>query len=814
MVAPNGLPTPRSPVLSDAGMILPEADSLRSSSPAPYVERPPSPSSLYHHSNHSALTIKLASPPTTRRPSPQIKSPPLSSRSSRSTLRTMGDSDGSSRKSYARDDALASSPTINDSLSTRHVDNWGNHQPQRASNASDSPKSDEMETLKWPGFDSSNEFDDSGVVLEEDEVPDHSPTETPGEEDMDNERWLDGQSEVDDDMYSSAALSRRAEMILANAKKRLNVMEGNLRGARQSLVVSPTLNTMKMQSELSQQLAAARERDRRLYAGIGPIPPRTRPYHSSPLSSNGNNGHSRVASETQINFTPPHTTRTAPNKRASSAMGVGSGPWLPEGHGNRRFPIRESRSFEVMRGSRSIGWNSEDPEHSLRSHSRGSKSPPNVLETLLENEDGPKLHRSASTATDLRSQMSDLKGRISSLKQRAQEDSLRRRSLQSLRTPSPFTSAEIWYGGAETYKPATAPFTTDASTVGRKESLGQRPLYEDGELDESAPKLSEVTPPRKRANSSRQNQHSLEQQDLESEQEYSESHYTDAEDLLREDTHIEDLDREQEGMDDGDFVSVDEDLEPSGGSVYEDAVYEMPVAERHEDRVDAFDYEHFFLHSAMGTYSSTSRRSSASSNDSVATTRPITALHTRQESTASAKRISFHQRNSSVDSVSTVATFATAAEEQSDDEDENEEMDHFSRQMLPVQQPTASQYATLNGVSTPSDSVADMRSKSNRSPGQTSQTLRVSFPGSDITSGLQISKLFSILTETPSHSEPRLALNEEEKQLIHSLAASFQEVCANLQSTFGDQYERKEWRRRLDEARRVLNGEELEGQPF
>ena len=43
---------------------------------------------------------------------------------------------------------------------------------------------------------------------------------------MGNERWHEDRtsgSDDDDDPYSSAALSRRAEIILANAKKRLNV---------------------------------------------------------------------------------------------------------------------------------------------------------------------------------------------------------------------------------------------------------------------------------------------------------------------------------------------------------------------------------------------------------------------------------------------------------------------------------------------------------------------------------------------------------------------------------------------------------------
>jgi hypothetical protein len=89
---------------------------------------------------------------------------------------------------------------------------------------------------------------------------------------------------------------------------------------------------------------------------------------------------------------------------------------------------------------------------------------------------------------------------------------------------------------------------------------------------------------------------------------------------------------------------------------------------------------------------------------------------------------------------------------------------------------------------------------------------RASSSPADLASGLQVSKIYSILTETssPIREEPRLALSEEEKQLIYSLASSFQTACFNLQHTSSEQYDRKEWRRRLDEARRILVGEEEE----
>lgn len=579
-------------------------------------------------------------------------------------------------------------------------------------------------------------------------------------------------------------------------------MEGNLRGARESLVVSPTCNPVRSPSEISQHIASTRERDRRLYAGIGPIPPRTPSYHrNSLLYSNNNNssGHTRGASETSIplSFTPSYaSSKMSTGKRASSAMGATSGPWSPEGFGHGRFPIKESRSHEVMRNPRNT-WNPTEHQTPGRSASRSSRSPPS-LETLREDDNGHTLQRSASATSGLRDQMNDLKGRISSLKQRAQEDHMRRRSLQSLRTPSPFTSSDVWYQGKDGYQTGASPVTQNAGLGIKTESPTRKALYEDsgsatttfsqreGERlvvsRERSPKglgiqQAGVNPP----------------STIDEVTERSESTrgYREAGD---------------------DFVSVNgDDLEPGGDSVYEDAVYELPVTERHEDRVDAFDYEHFFLHSAMGTYSLEDRRTSISSNSSTATTRPVTAMQSSEELSNAEKRISMHQRNPSVDSVSTVATFATAASHQSDDDDDtNEQMDQFSQQILSRNQHIATQRPSL--VSLRSDSAINMRRGNGISPTQTAisrGSSRTSSSSGSLASGLQTSKIYSILTEN-QRDEPRLALSEEEKQLIYSLAASFQNVCANLHNTYGEQHDRKAWRRRLDDARKILAGEEIE----
>lgn len=139
----------------------------------------------------------------------------------------------------SRDNVLASSPTIDaNGLKSHSAGSWEEQEQRRLSTAS-SMLSEDFEN--WPGFDSHGTFDDSGVDLEEQEkryrIP-RSPFKD--DEDMENDQWMNGRtsgSDEDDldDPQSSAALSRRAEMILANAKKRLNVCVikcGKLTGRR------------------------------------------------------------------------------------------------------------------------------------------------------------------------------------------------------------------------------------------------------------------------------------------------------------------------------------------------------------------------------------------------------------------------------------------------------------------------------------------------------------------------------------------------------------------------------------------------------
>ena len=220
----SGQPTPRSPTLSvrsfDSSMILP-GDEVRSISPPLFAERPPSPPSFYAHANRSTHTLTLATAPP--RLSPQLKtSPPLSSQSSRSTLKNINMSQPTVMSPALTDDTLASSPTVQDGL--LHPTSADADSPsQRRLSTTSSLNSEDLEIIRnrWPGFEGPG-FDDSGVDLEDEENHDPFPASM-----LDghaaNEPWGPGYPNDKENTYSSDLYARRAEMILADAKKRLNV---------------------------------------------------------------------------------------------------------------------------------------------------------------------------------------------------------------------------------------------------------------------------------------------------------------------------------------------------------------------------------------------------------------------------------------------------------------------------------------------------------------------------------------------------------------------------------------------------------------
>jgi hypothetical protein len=258
---------------------------------------------------------------------------------------------------------------------------------------------------------------------------------------------------------------------------------------------------------------------------------------------------------------------------------------------------------------------------------------------------------------DIKDQMRDLKGKISSLREQARMDNMKRRSLQSLRTPSPFSHSQVdpWY-----QEPASN--RTSEIVIGNlPDKIPWNGEGVDGGIEEAVQRLNNGYV------------------------DDDETDYTDAEEVLDFEhgaSHLSDLgsssstpvtqahfdvdddisDMHTENGDTDDFHDADDadSMSESGESLYHDSVQEQIS---HEDREDAFDYEHFFLHSAMGTMSMARRASTGSltSEDSVETTRGPVANETNGSEFSHAQPTILARRNSS-NSISTIDTFATAQE--------------------------------------------------------------------------------------------------------------------------------------------------------
>lgn len=175
--------------------------------------------------------------------------------------------------------------------------------------------------------------------------------------------------------------------------------------------------------------------------GSTPSPPMVRPAtalreSTVPLSPN----HSRNGSDNSAQGTSGHQLQP---RRSASALGAAGG---------YREPSSSLRNGDTLPGESSSSL-TRLTQHPLDTN----------LQTLGEDEDdelsysdsrrntlvspSPTMYSDMSRSSsvvhmrDIQDQMNGLKGKISSLKQQARADSMKRRSLQSLRTPSPFTHA-------------------------------------------------------------------------------------------------------------------------------------------------------------------------------------------------------------------------------------------------------------------------------------------------------------------------------------------------------------------------------------
>ena len=673
-------------------------------------------------------------------------------------------------------------------------------------------------------------------------------------------------------------------MGISTDPNQLQLMEGNLRGARTSLR-SPTPYTFDQSSADSTANSASAKscatRGGRIHSSLGFSSTQNSgtPTGTSSVLYTRNSGHSRNFSESHVPVRSLSlSNRAAGRDPQSFATGRAGGnpPFL------QSRSLRGTRSSDVLGDSRSL-------HHPLRKPSLDWSSPTN-LDTLPEDESTSRsngethksdqgLQSSSSATNELRTQMHLLKGRLSNLRERTIEDNLRRRNMQSARIPSPFTDAEAWYTGAETYSGHSV--NTEAGVgYSPTERLGEdgsqnslrQPAALDPSLDEgstpdprySNPYSSLPIDPRLRGRSEQlQSNIDVKVKELRSNTRTprdevgpytpsitGESTYEDAEEKIEDRGGQSTPTATDEKFQTSYFDDYDEDAkEPQTATrgtfnVREDE----SMSERHEDRADAFDYEHFFLHSSMGSMSR-SRSNSRSSNESVETTRGLPAksqsepetsggaLETPQDQRHGESRV-WHGRRESASSVSTMATFATATEGNNTPADEREEDDVLPMMTNDLQ--ISSNYPANNGnLSIPvpwsqgrPDSGVGIQTRaggSQHSPpisssphGQSDPSLSAYASNQDISASntsLGSSRKRSRSSSKPwvspiitpvvasllSSTRPAIKLERSDETNLKILLESLREVCLRLCEEEGEN-ERQEWSRRLLEARRILDG--------
>lgn len=486
------------------------------------------------------------------------------------------------------------------------------------------------------------------------------------------------------DEPSSVVLSSEAERILDNAKKRLNLMEGNLTRARSSMRASPSLSASPSPSPANQPLGLGQpvgglyqsisRSDRQASAALRP-----RPMYSTYQDAAGNR-HSRVLSETNI---PSSAQAIRPIPEASglsrSVSAMGSTSLSSFQRDERSFRYDPNRSYLTHRAStpsmqqqqrsplaNSYGPNSKESTP-CASPGLGVVSDGNK-QTKISNMDDfnsvypadpPSRTQSQLQVHDLQDQMKGLHIKISSLKVKTQEDNLRRRSLQSLRTPSPLTEADPWFVNAMEYRDRRGHLSPNPSGTPRMSLDGARdaqpkepePQPEPEPEHKSEPEPEPEPEPAKEQRNEGEEQATADapkktdEEPVETFLDAEESQYDDEEE--EEEEEAKDIVINREELDEILREPLDDDL----NDATLDAFPTVPQTEAtpHEEREDAFDYEHFILHSALGNYSQSRLR--RGSNTSVETTRPV---HGR------------HSRANSATSLSSAATFATAAEGEND----------------------------------------------------------------------------------------------------------------------------------------------------
>ena len=655
-------------------------------------------------------------------------------------------------------------------------------------------------------------------------------------------------------------------------------MEGNLSRARSTLDKRPSSSMSSFANRNAEPVSLYTIPSKSRLPGT--FSPAKHRQPNGTVSDESKLGHARVFSETSV---PSSLATTLPNgqppgEEASNGAGA-----------NGADAASKERHSEP---SRNWFWNGLTRNTSLNyagRHNNGLQplnedgpAPDSFEEPPLQHEDteeeatvdlnSPKaatfeahtpptngLARARSTTQmhELREQMQDLKGKISTLKQRAREDSLKRRSLQSLRTPSPFTAAEQWYMGAPSAEGSqSAPGSGLAevscalpSAEGERREVKEEPL--NGSPQDSGHASPVIEPEFHITNGS-----TVQRSEMQTEPNLGDEAPTGVlqvkvksgdgypskkkrlvlidEPLPVEQNHEIPNEAAYEEPIPADGEAMTEEVDNPEDSLYGDEDFHdtstSPIVERHEDRPDAFDYEHFMLHSALGSYSgigmrrSSTRRaraSSLSSESSVETTKPRNSIGEKPVEPALVvdnMANGGHGRQNSIESVSTVNTYATAIEGK--ESEASEASDSVQEEPAPRQKVEfpRNRADRIRPEPRARNSFRNRKHITSAQKGWPNSPTPKTSPVEEPTSAQapDVLRYLSSLAskEGGAHLEA-LTLGEKDKEMVERLVNSLSKLCSHMHTLGpeGSKYEARVFRRKLDAARRILDGE-MNGEAF
>ena len=604
-------------------------------------------------------------------------------------------------------------------------------------------------------------------------------------------------------------------------------MEDNLSRARRSLSITPSTSKSSISSRRRLSPPETVRKDSDSWTINTP-----RKRHSNSFL------HTRVFSETSVpspsSTLQGHGTQSQENPRSSSAMESG-GPRLsyideddmptpgPLGNGmwgtvNRSISLggRHREALEPLR--------EDDSVLSLESSQAEQLS----TETAYVDHKDPSKQltraRSSLQMRDLHERMQELRGQLTSLKMRTDRDTMHRKSLQTLKTPSPFTVAKDWTNTVSYVRHSPDEETEDAAMTTAKVS-GQTPSPLSGSVI-------------------RNSEHEAGTENV-IENGFAKSETDDTVINPSPQPYIDDPEptTASRNQTPARLLTSSDDFHDSNGGAFAkgDEVDDYEISddgeasehatsireESHEDRPDAFDYEHFFLHSGMGTFSriNPDRPDSRSSYGSAETTKAVGPViegpansaernHTsnKPKQNGHPRRPGSHSRQNSADSISTVNTFATAIERSETPGD----MDEIDWSFQPSVARTAIKSARLEGRSSrnKNDEMQNgtYLSASYQAPQPQGRHSSPRPNGSSVFSGGQPSILPTLLASAVSKSGDRAVeaeLSEDDTMLVQNVLQSLQAACRNLSKTSSkvDKYEKAIWRQRLKTAQQILEGD-------